>query len=111
VLTLVVDVHRCRWPGAREPVHGHPVKYCFSRQHGAQEQVSRTLRTFVIFLWVRIRPLCQFLVYPREQARWRVREGVANRLRPRALLRIVAHALFHEPLRRLCARLLNGGTP
>jgi hypothetical protein len=78
---LVVDALAGRRPRGREPVDADP----------RQDLVVRPR--------VAVRPVVQLLVDPRQQADRAVGHAVADRLRLRALLHVVARAFGREPLR------------
>lgn len=88
---LVVNAHRGRGTGAREIIHRHPGE------------------DLVVGPRIRVGPIVQLLVDPREQGDGRIVEAVRERLGLGRLLEKVAAALFGEPFRAREAVVLGAG--
>lgn len=88
---LVIDAARGRRPRDAEPVHADPGADLFGRPR------------------VRVRPVVEFLVDPRQQRDGAVRESVAQRLRLGRLQQVVAEAFLVEPRGSVNALFLSRG--
>lgn len=76
-----------------------------------EKKKSSKKLTFIILPGVCVRPIDQFLVYPRQKASGRVGEAVTDRLRLCGLFHEVAHLFVPEGSRSRQPRFLRRGVP